>query len=119
MSGHLLLWPHDSGRHRDGEFNSAVQPWKLFAHKEESVSRDILCDGFHFTLISLKTDSESHRKTYCRANWIFSDWHLPLSHALLLLPFRWMQPRAEPFSNTLECTPVNSQFHIFLNKQAT
>src|ERR1700730_11502990 len=86
--GHVLLCPHDSGRHCDGEFNSAFQAGKLFAHKEESVGGDVLCHGFHFALVGLEADSESHWKTYCRANWIVSDWHLPLSHASLLLPFR-------------------------------
>src|SRR5882757_433879 len=79
--GHVLFCPHDSGRHRDGEFDSAFQSWKLFADKEKSVSRDVLCHGFHFALISLQADSESHGKTYCCSNWIVSRWHLPLSHA--------------------------------------
>jgi hypothetical protein len=84
MDGHVLLCPHDSGRHRDGELNSAFQARKLFSDKEKPIGGDIFCHGFHFALIGLKTDSESHRKTYCRTNWIVSNWHLPLSHAPLL-----------------------------------
>jgi hypothetical protein len=35
--GYILFRPHDSGRHRDGEFNSAFEAWKLFSDKEKAV----------------------------------------------------------------------------------
>jgi hypothetical protein len=88
MDGHVLLCPHDSGRHRDGELDSAVQARKLLSDEEESVGGDVLSHGFHFALVSLEADCESHWKTYCRANWIVSDWHLPLSHAPSSYRFR-------------------------------
>ena len=58
----------------------------MVTDEKESVGRDILCHGFHLALIGLQADSESHWETYCRANWIFSDWHLPLSHTSSFSP---------------------------------